>query len=124
MCCGDLLFCLFLQLDHVSLGVSSGRQAMRDAIKKFTESPDVRAVQYTCADLDPPDNATAACTFIFAKHLQVHNLKYVLIFSPSIRSCCTPAGNMFAVFASKPLASAAYWLILSAATLALRLPCR
>ena len=29
------------QLEHVSLGVSSGRQQMREAIKKFTENPDV-----------------------------------------------------------------------------------
>jgi hypothetical protein len=30
-----------LQLQHVSLGVSSGRQVVRGAIKQFTESPEV-----------------------------------------------------------------------------------
>jgi hypothetical protein len=29
------------QLGHVSLGVTSGRQAMREAIRKFSEAPDV-----------------------------------------------------------------------------------
>jgi len=31
-----------MQMEHVSLGVSSGRQAVREAIKKFTENDEVR----------------------------------------------------------------------------------
>lgn len=33
-----------LQLDHVSLGLSGGRQVVREAIKKFTDNPDVSFV--------------------------------------------------------------------------------
>lgn len=30
-----------MQMEHVSLGVYGGRQAVRDAIKRFTENADV-----------------------------------------------------------------------------------